>query len=68
MFTNSKRFSRRRFLGVSAGAFAAGPLGPFVRAARAQVTTFKAGVITSLSGENILGGNLTKRGYDLWAE
>src|SRR5690606_16862868 len=26
------------------------------------------GVITSLSGENIFGGNLTRRGYDLWAE
>ncbi|MDX8449903.1 amino acid ABC transporter substrate-binding protein [Mesorhizobium captivum] len=64
-----RSFSRRRFLGSSAMAITAGALGmPFVRTARAQAATFKAGVITSLSGENILGGNLTKQGYDLWAE
>ena len=69
MFTNDKGISRRRFLEGSAVAAAAGTLGmPFVRTARAQATTFKAGVITSLSGENILGGNLTKQGYDLWAD
>ena len=69
MSTKSRSFSRRRFLGGSAVAFAAGTLGmPFVRTARAQAPTFKAGVITSLSGDNILGGNLTKRGYDLWAD
>jgi branched-chain amino acid transport system substrate-binding protein len=63
------RFSRRSFLGGGALAAGAGALGmPFVRTARAQAATFKAGVITSLSGENILGGNLTKRGYDLWAD
>ena len=63
------RFSRRRFLGGTALAAGAGALGmPFVQTARAQAATFKAGVITSLSGENILGGNLTKRGYDLWAD
>lgn len=64
-----RSFSRRRFLGGSALAVTAGALGmPFVRTARAQAATFKAGVITSLSGDNILGGNLTKQGYDLWAE
>lgn len=64
-----RSFSRRRFLGGSAVAVTAGALGmPFVRTARAQAATFKAGVITSLSGENILGGNLTKQGYDLWAD
>jgi branched-chain amino acid transport system substrate-binding protein len=69
MSTNSRGVSRRRFLGGSAVALTAGTLGmPFVRTARAQASTFKAGVITSLSGENILGGNLTKRGYDLWAD
>ncbi|PSJ51384.1 amino acid ABC transporter substrate-binding protein [Pseudaminobacter soli (ex Li et al. 2025)] len=69
MFTSTRGFSRRRFLGGSAFALAAGALGmPFIRTARAQVPTFKAGVITSLSGDNILGGNLTKRGYDLWAD
>ncbi|TGQ50672.1 ABC transporter substrate-binding protein [Mesorhizobium sp. M1C.F.Ca.ET.193.01.1.1] len=62
-------FSRRRFLGGSAMAITASALGmPSVRTARAQAATFKAGVITSLSGENILGGNLTKQGYDLWAD
>jgi branched-chain amino acid transport system substrate-binding protein len=65
----NRSISRRRFLESSAVAVAAGTLGmPFVRTARAQAATFKAGVITSLSGENILGGNLTKQGYDLWAE
>ncbi|SFP79286.1 amino acid/amide ABC transporter substrate-binding protein, HAAT family (TC 3.A.1.4.-) [Mesorhizobium sp. NFR06] len=65
----NRSFSRRRFLGSSAMAITAGALGmPFVRTARAQAATFKAGVITSLSGENILGGNLTKQGYDLWAD
>jgi len=29
---------------------------------------FKIGVITSLSGDNATGGNVTKRGYDLWAK
>ena len=45
------RFSRRRFLGGTALAAGAGVLGmPFVQTARAQAATFKAGVITSLSG------------------
>lgn len=60
--------TRRRFLGGTAVAVAAGALGmPFVHRARAA-TGYKVGVVTSLSGANILGGNLTKRGYDLWAE
>lgn len=64
-----RSFSRRRFLEGGAVAVTASALGmPYVRPARAQAMTFKAGVITSLSGENILGGNLTKRGYDLWAD
>jgi branched-chain amino acid transport system substrate-binding protein len=29
---------------------------------------FKVGVITSLSGPEVYGGNVTRRGYDLWAE
>lgn len=29
---------------------------------------YKIGVITSLSGSNATGGNVTKRGYDLWAK
>ncbi len=35
-----------------------GPSGP----------TFKLGVVTSLSGDDVFGGNLTRRGYDFWAE
>jgi len=31
-------------------------------------TFFKVGVVTSISGELATGGNVTKRGYDLWAE
>ena len=69
MSTNRRGLSRRHFVGGSALAVTAGVLGtPFVRTARAQAATFKAGVITSLSGENILGGNLTKQGYDLWVK
>lgn len=29
---------------------------------------FKVGVVTSLSGPEVYGGNVTKRGYELWAE
>ena len=29
---------------------------------------FKVGVITELSGDLVTGGNITKRGYDLWAQ
>ncbi|MCW8799323.1 MAG: ABC transporter substrate-binding protein, partial [Desulfobacter sp.] len=29
---------------------------------------YKVGVITSLSGDLATGGNVTKRGYDLWAK
>lgn len=29
---------------------------------------FKVGVVTSLSGDDVFGGNLTRRGYDFWAE
>ncbi len=29
---------------------------------------FKVGVVTSISGELATGGNVTKRGYDLWAD
>lgn len=30
--------------------------------------TFKVGVVTELSGDLATGGNVTKRGYDLWAQ
>ena len=29
---------------------------------------FKVGVVTELSGDLATGGNVTKRGYDLWAQ
>lgn len=29
---------------------------------------FKVGVVTSLSGDLVLGGNITKRGYEYWAD
>ncbi|MFC3282497.1 amino acid ABC transporter substrate-binding protein [Litchfieldella rifensis] len=62
------KISRRNFLkgtayGLGALSFAA----PVMRA-RAQEPTLRCGVVTSLSGENRFGGNLTRRGYDLWAE
>jgi branched-chain amino acid transport system substrate-binding protein len=69
MLKNSNGLSRRRFLRSAAWTAGSAALAaPFVRTAFAQAPTFKAGVITSLSGENIFGGNLTRRGYDLWAE
>ena len=37
-------------------------------AAAQEAPVFKVGVVTSLSGEMNFGGNVTKRGYDLWAE
>lgn len=37
-------------------------------AGAAERDFFKVGVITSLSGELATGGNVTKRGYDLWAK
>lgn len=69
MSAKSHGVSRRRVLRAGASALGAVAIGaPFIRTGRAQAPTFKIGVITSLSGENIFGGNLTRRGYDLWAE
>ena len=36
--------------------------------AQGQRDFFKVGVVTSLSGELVFGGTVTKRGYDLWAD
>ncbi|MCU0556615.1 MAG: ABC transporter substrate-binding protein, partial [Desulfobacterales bacterium] len=36
--------------------------------AQSERDFFKIGVITSLSGDLATGGNVTKRGYDLWAQ
>jgi branched-chain amino acid transport system substrate-binding protein len=36
--------------------------------AEEQRDFFKVGVITELSGDLVTGGNITKRGYDLWAQ
>ncbi|MFZ1200635.1 MAG: amino acid ABC transporter substrate-binding protein [Desulfobacterales bacterium] len=38
------------------------------QAALAERDYYKVGVITSLSGDLATGGNVTKRGYDLWAQ
>ena len=65
----AKGISRRQLLTTTALGVGALSLGakPF-RAAHAADATIRCGVITSLSGEMRDGGNLTKRGYDLWAE
>ena len=64
-----KGVSRRNLIRYGALTIGAAAVGaPFVRTARAQAPMFKVGVITSLSGENIFGGNLTRQGYELWAE
>lgn len=61
--------TRRSTLRAGVAVLAGGVLPmPFIRTAKAESATFKVGVITSLSGENILGGNLTKRGYGFWAD
>ncbi len=62
--------SLNSFIGVTA--FAAASLlasAAFSPAAAADEKRdyFKIGVITSLSGDLATGGNVTKRGYDLWA-
>jgi branched-chain amino acid transport system substrate-binding protein len=64
----TRKLSRRDFLKTSALGVGALSMGfPAIRT-RAAAPTIKCGVITSLSGENRFGGNLTRRGYDLWAE
>lgn len=37
-------------------------------AGTSEQKVFKVGVITSLSGSEVVGGNVTKVGYDLWAD
>ncbi len=64
----SSKISRREFLKTSALGLGALSLGATGRSARAQSASVRCGVVTSLSGENRFGGNLTRRGYDLWAE
>ncbi|WP_435105075.1 amino acid ABC transporter substrate-binding protein [Arhodomonas sp. AD133] len=64
----SSKISRREFLKTSALGLGALSLGATGRQARAQSASVRCGVVTSLSGENRFGGNLTRRGYDLWAE
>lgn len=66
---SSKKLSRRdllKYTGYALGATAAGPL--ISSAADAATDTLKIGAITSLSGADVFGGNLTRRGYDFWAE
>lgn len=61
-------FSRRGFLKASAAGMGALSIGvPPIRA-RAADATIRCGVVTSLSGADRFGGNLTRRGYDFWAE
>ncbi len=43
-------------------------MGPQPSQAQEKRDFFKIGVVTSLSGELAFGGNVTKRGYDLWAD
>ncbi|HZT19810.1 MAG TPA: amino acid ABC transporter substrate-binding protein, partial [Dongiaceae bacterium] len=66
--TNKGR-TRRELLqigGAAVGALATTALAG--RRAAADEPVFRVGVVTSLSGEDIFGGNLTRRGYDFWAE
>lgn len=62
------KISRRNFLKGSAYGLGALSFGAPAILTYAQEPTIRCGVVTSLSGENRFGGNLTRRGYDLWAE
>lgn len=64
----TSNISRRRFVQGSAAGLGALALGAPVIRGRAQEPTLRCGVVTSLSGDYRFGGNLTRRGYDLWAE
>jgi branched-chain amino acid transport system substrate-binding protein len=80
--TTTRRVFLRQ-VGVLAGAVAGGgllaacqPTAPSAApsataapvAAGGGEAVFKLGVVTSLSGEDVFGGNVTRRGYDFWAE
>jgi branched-chain amino acid transport system substrate-binding protein len=64
----SRNLSRRGFVGTTALAAVAWPITGRSGVAFAQAPTIKCGVVTSLSGENMMGGTLTRRGYELWSE
>ncbi len=64
------RVTRRKFLvqsSLAAGTAASGVLAR-PRTGRTAEPAFRVGVVTSLSGKDVLGGQLTRRGYDFWAE
>lgn len=63
--------SRRRFLKASGAAFTTVGLAGCTGAGGGggnDRDNFKFGAVTSLSGDLRFGGNVTKRGYDLWAD
>src|SRR5690606_16401760 len=60
--------SRRGFLKASAAGMGALSIGAPPIRARAADATIRCGAVTSLSGADRFGGNLTRRGYDFWAE
>ncbi len=58
----------RKLLFVFVAVAAILSLVPFSAQAQEKRGFFKVGVVTSLSGELVFGGTVTKRGYDLWAD
>ncbi len=73
----SGTISRRRFLQnaslATGGLMAAGGISAFLAACQTASQTggeavFRVGMVTSLSGADAFGGNLTRRAYDFWAE
>ena len=64
----SRNLSRRGFVGTTALAAGAWAIAGRRGAAFAQAPTIKCGVVTELSGANMMGGTLTRRGYELWSE
>ncbi len=64
----SRNLNRRGFVGTTALAGTVWAITGRSGVAFAQAPTIKCGVVTSLSGENMMGGTLTRRGYELWSE
>lgn len=62
------KFKNKRRLWGAVAAFAAPLLLATSAQAQGERDFYKVGVITSLSGSMVFGGQITRRGYDLWEQ